>query len=151
MLRCATDHALPLAARRLTMSLLPKHRLSRFAATLWLLVCAVFLILTLLKHDLYSDERSALTHLVPVYFLSFPAGHIAVVAISKIKLALYLDVNFEPSILSECVFSWIFSVILGYLQWFILLPWVSRQCWRLFNALFNRENVSARRDQARPE
>lgn len=120
------------------MSLLPKHRFSRIAAALWLLAGAALLLLTLVKLDLTPDERSALAHLVPVYFLGFPSSHIAVVAASKIKLALYLHDRFEPSLFSECVYLWTLMMVLGYVQWFILLPWVSRRCRQACNRMFNR-------------
>ena len=94
--------------------------------------------LTLLQTNLYANERSALAVMVPLYFLGFPSGHIALVAINKIKLALYLNNGFEPSILSECLYLWAFTVILGYAQWFIVLPWLSRKCWQLCGVLFNR-------------
>lgn len=123
------------------MTLLPRHRITRFIAILWLLVCLAFLALTLLQNNLYANERSALAVMVPVYFLSFPGGQIALIAISKIKLALYFSAGFSPSILSEGVFLWTFTVVLGYLQWFVLLPWVSRICWRLSTALFRSQRV----------
>jgi hypothetical protein len=118
------------------MTLLPRHRVTRLVAIIWLWVCLACLALTLLQNNLYANERSALAVMVPVYFLSFPGGQIALIAISKIKLALYFSAGFSPSILSEGVFLWTFTVILGYLQWFVLLPWVSRICWRLSTALF---------------
>jgi hypothetical protein len=118
------------------MALLPNHTVTRLTAILWLLTCLAFLAMTLLQHNLYADERSALAVMVPVYFFSFPSGHIALTIISKIKLALYLSAGFSPSILSECVFLWTLSVVLGYLQWFILLPWITRKCWQLSGALF---------------
>ena len=120
------------------MTLLPRHPASRIAATLWLLACVAFLLWTLLKPDLYTEERSALSRLVAVYFLGFPSAHIAVMAVGKIKLALYLNAGFEPSILSECLSLWTAMVVLGYFQWFILLPWLARKLWHTCNAFFNR-------------
>lgn len=125
------------------MNFLPRHPVSRTAATLWLLACVALLVLTLLQHKLYANERSALAILVPVYFLGFPSGHIAVVAISKIKLALYLNAGFEPSILSECLYLWTFTVVLGYAQWFMVLPWFSRKCGQLCGMPFDLKNRSA--------
>lgn len=122
------------------MTLFPRHPLSRVAAALWLFACLALLVLTLLQTNLHANERSALAIMVPLYFLGFPSGHIALVAINKIKLALYLNAGFEPSILSECLYLWTFTVILGYAQWFIVLPWLSRKCWQLCGALFNRSD-----------
>ncbi len=127
------------------MTFLPKHRLSRIAAALWLMTCVALLLVTLSKQYLHADERSALTplrHLVPVYFLGFPSSHLAVVAASKIKLALYFRGEVAPSLFSECVSLWIGMVTLGYVQWFILLPWVSGRCWQACNTLFNRNDRS---------
>lgn len=127
------------------MTFLPKHRLSRVAAALWLLACVALLLLTLFNQDPQADERRTLTslrHLVPVYFLGFPSSHLAVVAAGKIKLDLYLRGAVEPSQFSECLSLWIAMVTLGYVQWFILLPWVSGRCWQACNTLFNRNGRS---------
>ena len=118
------------------MAFLPRHPVTRIAAIAWLSVCLAFLAMTLLQHSLYANERSALAVMVPVYFFSFPVGHIALTIISKIKLALYLSAEFSPSILSEGVFLWTLSVVLGYVQWFVMLPWLTRKCWQLSGALF---------------
>jgi hypothetical protein len=123
------------------MSILPKHPLTRIAALLWLSACVAFLILTLLQKGLYENERSALARLVLVYFLGFPCGHVALLIVNKIKIALYASAAFSPSILSECVFLWTLTTVLGYVQWFILLPWLSQKCLQLSRALFNRRNT----------
>lgn len=128
------------------MTFIPRHRASRVLAALWLLACVAVLLLTLLKHELYANQRSALTQLVTVYFLGFPSTHIAVLASAKIKLDWYLHARFEPSILSECVFLWTLMVALGYVQWFVVLPWISRKCWGLCNALLYRSG-GARREK----
>ena len=122
------------------ITLMPKHRITRLVALAWLFACLTFLILTLLQSDLYADERSALAQLVPVYFLNFPSGHLAPVAVSKIKLALYLHDGYTPSVLSESIFLWLFSMVAGYVQWFMLLPWISRSCLRVSRLLFDRQN-----------
>ena len=132
------------------MSLVPRHAATRVLAALWLLACLAVLLLTLLKHELYANQRSALTQLVTVYFLGFPSTHIGVVASAKIKLDWYLHARFEPSILSEAVFLWTLMVALGYAQWFVVLPWISRKCWALCNALFCRRGGS-RREKPRHE
>ena len=126
------------------MTLVPRQPALRVLAALWLLTCLAVLLLTLLKHELYANQRSALTQLVTVYFLGFPSIHIAVLASAKIKLDWYLHARFEPSILSESVFLWTLMVALGYAQWFVVLPWISRKCWGLCNALFCRSGSSMR-------
>ncbi len=116
------------------MTLIPTHPITRVVALCWLLACLAFLLLTLLRHDLYAGERGALTLLVPVYFLAFPFGHVALLAVGKIKLWLYLQNGADPSLLSEALALWTLTVLLGYMQWFMLLPWLSRRCWQCFSA-----------------
>lgn len=100
------------------------------AAALWFVACLLVLLLTLPGLDAHTDTRSALARLLAVYFLGFPSTHLAFVVVSKLKLALYLGSGFEPSLLSECLFTWTLMVVLGYAQWFIALPWLSRLCRR---------------------
>lgn len=121
------------------MTLFPQHRVSRIAALCWLLACVGFLIVTLGQPALYANDRAALTHLVPVYFLGFPSTHLAFVIVAKIKLALYLNGEFEPGIFSEGVYLWTLMALLGYAQWFIALPWISRASWRLCGELLNHD------------
>jgi hypothetical protein len=120
------------------MTLLPQHRVSRIAAVLWLLICAATLAVLLLQPGISANERPALTVLVPLYFFSFPLGHAGLMAGIEIKLALYLNGTPAPSILAEGLFLWTSFAVLGYTQWFLLLPWLSRRCQQLFNRLFNR-------------
>ena len=117
------------------MTLLPKHPIARVAALLWLLACLIFLLLALLQPKMYADERSALAMLVPVYFLAFPTGHVALLAVNKLKLHWYLSTGFSPDIPTECILLWTFIVLLGYLQWFVLLPWLARISLRCIRAI----------------
>lgn len=119
--------------------MIPKHPATRVVALCWLLACLTFLILTLLQRDLYADERSALAMLVPVYFLNFPSGHLAPVAVSKIKIALYVNGGFTPSVLTESILLRLFSMVAGYVQWFLVLPWISRACLYVSRLLFDRQ------------
>ena len=120
------------------MTLFPRHRHMRFAALAWLATCVVFLSITLLRSDPQAEDRSALATLVPVYFLGFPCSHLALLAINKVKLALYLEAEFVPGIWSEGLLLWTLTTVAGYFQWFILLPWLSRRCLQLSRVLFGR-------------
>lgn len=120
------------------MALFPRHRALRIVAALWLLASAAMLIATLLQPGIHGTGRSALVYLTPLYWLSFPLGHFGVIAGIRIRVELYLDYHYVPSVLTEGLYLWGVLTVLGYLQWFLLFPWVSRQSRRLANALFNR-------------
>jgi len=111
----------------------------RLVATTWLLASVVMLTFILLRPDIYGNDRSALVYLTPLYWLSFPLGHAGVIAGIQIRLELYLNFNFVPSILSQGIYLWSALTMLGYLQWFVLLPWVAQKCRQLSHFLFNRD------------
>ena len=106
---------------------------------LWLLASAIMLVVTLLQPNIQGGERTALVYLTPLYWLSFPLGHIGVIGGIRLRLDLYLGYNVVPSILAEGLFLWTALTVLGYAQWFVLLPWVATGFRRLSRFLFNRD------------
>jgi hypothetical protein len=120
------------------MEFYPRHPVMRLVATAWLLASVVMLTITLLRPDISGNDRSALVYLTPLYWLSFPLGHVGVIAGIDLRLELYLKFNFVPSILSEGLFLWTALTALGYLQWFVLLPLLAQACRRLADFLFRR-------------
>lgn len=113
------------------VTLFPQHRIVRYVAVAWLLAAFAILAVMLLRPELHAGDRGALSTLVPLYFLSFPLGHAALMAVNKLKLALYLSNEFVPGMLTEGLLLWILLAVLGYVQWFLLLPWLSRSIRRL--------------------
>src|SRR5215813_6117033 len=113
----------------------PRRPFSRVLAALWLLACLAILLVLLTHPGIHGDAKSPLKILVPLYFLSFPLGHAGVTACIEIKLALYLRGWPQPGILLEGLFLWTSLTLLGYAQWFLLLPWVSRRCRQLADFL----------------
>lgn len=111
----------------------------RLVATAWLLASVLLLTFTLLRPDISGNDRAALVYLTPLYWLSLPLGHVGVIAGIRIRLELYLNFNFVPSILSEGLYLWAALTVLGYLQWFVLLPLLARACRRLADFLSRRD------------
>jgi hypothetical protein len=112
----------------------PQHRFLRFAAVIWLLVAAALLVAMLLRPELQANERKALSVLVPLYFMSFPLGHVGLLAVNRMTLELYLGNEFVPAIYVEGVWLWTLLTVLGYAQWFLLTPLVSSRIRRLGSA-----------------
>jgi hypothetical protein len=117
----------------------PRHPALRIVATLWLLASVVLLVITLLRTDIHGSDRAALVYLTPLYWLSFPLGHLGVMAGIRLRLELYLNFNVVPNVLAEGLFLWTALTVLGFAQWFLLLPWVADGCRRLSRFLFNRD------------
>lgn len=120
------------------MTLWPRHPALRVAAVAWLLASIVLITVTLLRPEIQANDRGALSTLVPLYFMSFPLGHLGVMAISKLKVALYMDSQYVPGIFTEGLILGTCLVVLGYFQWFVLLPWVSRKCCQVADFLSKR-------------
>lgn len=120
------------------MALLPQHRLLRIVAVAWLLISAVLITVALLRPEIQANDRAALSTLVPLYFLSLPLGHLGLLAVNRLTLELYVTSHTVPGIFSEGLMLWAALTFLGYLQWFVLLPWVSRLCRRLASFLSKR-------------
>jgi hypothetical protein len=108
------------------MTVFPRQAFVRVVATLWLLAAMAMLLITLLRSGIGLDERSALSTLVPLYFMSLPSGHLAVLALSKAKIELYVSSGLTISIFYEGLALWTALTVLGYLQWFVLLPSIAR-------------------------
>ena len=115
----------------MTGRLLPRHRLLRGLAIAWLAVAVLVGAATLLGPEIYDNDRSALSDLMPLYFLSFPLGHLGLLACNKLKLYLYLQYHTVPDILYEGLLLWLALTVLGYVQWFVLLPLVAGTLRRL--------------------
>jgi hypothetical protein len=120
------------------MTLFPRHPILRIVATAWLLASVVMLLATLLRPEIGLNDRAALSSLVPLYFLSFPLGHVSVVALSRLKVDLYVSFGMAPGIFSEGLLLWILLTVFGYTQWFVLLPWLARKSRKLTDFLFDR-------------
>ena len=125
------------------MTIFPRHRVLRIAAAAWLLAAVVMLTATLLRPDVWGNDRAALVWLTPLYWLSFPLGHAGVMAGIWIRVELYVGPQFVPSVFAEGLYLWTVLMILGYVQWFVLLPWISRKCWQLSRAIFDKDRQAA--------
>jgi hypothetical protein len=115
-------------------------------AAAWLLACLTTLIVLVTRVALHEGDRSALAALVPLYWLSLPLGHAGIQALIQIRTTLYLS-GAVPGLLAEGLASWLALTVLGYAQWFVLLPLVARKCQQLLQFLFNRD--AAESDTAR--
>jgi hypothetical protein len=120
------------------MTLFPRHPAVRITATAWLLASVVLLTLTLLRPDISGNDRSALKLLTPLYWLAFPLGHAGVMAGIELRLRLYLEFNFVPSVLTEGLYLWTTLTLLGYAQWFVLVPLLAQKLWQLSGFLSKR-------------
>lgn len=134
------------------MKLLPRHPFTRLAAKLWLLASLAMLVVTFARPEIQGGDRSALVYLTPLYFLSFPLGHLGLMAGIDIRVALYVNDHVVPGVFAEGLYLWASLTLLGYLQWFALLPWIAGKCGQLSRGIFDfRGDSDAGREGAAAE
>ena len=123
--------------RRFPVSIFPRHPVTRLVALLWLLASLAMLVVTFARPEIQGGDRSALVYLTPLYFLSFPLGHLGLMAGIEIRVELYVTDHVVPSVFAEGLYLWASLTLLGYLQWFVLLPWIAGKCGQLSRSIFD--------------
>jgi len=118
------------------MSLLPRHRLARYAAAAWALASAASLAAFLLHPAVAAGGRSALATLVPLYLAGMPASHAGMAAVIELRLRIYLEGG-TLAVSTEGAALWALIAALGYLQWFVLLPGLARLTQRVLARWFS--------------
>ena len=86
-----------------------------------------------------ASSRSALVYLTPLYWLAIPLGHVGVMAGIELRLRLYLELTFVPSVLAEGLYLWAVLTLLGYAQWFVLVPLLAQKL-RQLSAFLSKRN-----------
>lgn len=119
--------------------IVPRPPVLRIVAVVWLLASVALIAVTLLRPEMQTNDRAALSTLVPLYFMSLPLGHLGVIALGKLRLALIVDYGFVPGIFAEGLATGAVLTALGYAQWFVVLPWIARRCAQLARFLFKRD------------
>ena len=95
-----------------------------FVKSLWVGASLFVLVVTTSSYDgkSYSDIWIFLTWLMLI--LSFPAG--LAVSAAHYALGVFFSTTVETSYLSLAL-EWLVYFVLGYLQWFVVLPWLWRK------------------------
>ena len=98
--------------------------LAKIVKALWVGVSLFVLVVTVVSYDdkSFSDIWIFLTWLMLI--LSFPAG--LAVSAAHYALGAVFSTTVETSYLSLAL-EWLVYFVLGYVQWFVLLPWLWRK------------------------
>ena len=111
--------------------MIPKSLIGKLIAFTWLVACLGVLLFAYIQRDIHDMPIAVIWLLL---FLTFPigifAGPLAVLLNPLINSTLGL--NYDP--FGEMLVHWVIFVLVGYLQWFILIP-------KLFNYVLNKQNT----------
>jgi hypothetical protein len=59
----------------------------------------------------------------------------------ELRLRLYLELNLVPGVLTEGLYLWTVLTLLGYAQWFVLLPLLAQKLRQLSGFLSKRKTA----------
>ena len=96
------------------MNVLSVLTVYRFVLGVWSALCLSVLVFAIVQRDIH-DMDIAYTYFM--LFLTFPSGLVVAGVLAALSTAFYL-----PGGLAGVLFTWPPFVVLGYLQWFVLLP-----------------------------
>jgi hypothetical protein len=110
------------------VALIPKSRIGKVLATVWLMSCVAVLVFGFVQRDIH-DMPIAFTWFL--FFLSFPIGSVAVAVIGYLTGAVTLEFGLNYYPFWNELPMWVTGVIVGYLQWFVVVPLIARGFKRL--------------------
>lgn len=95
--------------------------------TIWLLACAMIFLATIYLYDPQTGKDIVPVFLWAMIFLTFPSGILT--ASFSALLVMGADSEFLLPISSTVGLSalWFAFVLIGYVQWFFLIPWLWRK------------------------
>jgi hypothetical protein len=113
---------MPLAIER--ASFIPRRRGSRIAAFLWFAVCVCVFILAACR----NGDRAGLALTYASVVLTFPACFLAIaIAVAFSSIASLISGAPLPETLASLAAFWALVTIMGYVQWFVIVPWLLRK------------------------
>jgi hypothetical protein len=96
-----------------------------FARTIWIVLAVVVLAVTLLNFDPESNPDISIFLFYAMLVLSFPAGLLLAGILSYGTIALHSMLGIEiGSNHGSILVMWIAFLVVGYGQWFVLLPYL---------------------------
>lgn len=100
-------------------------RLSVIKLSFWLVICSAILCIPLF--DMHNEEAHIYYGLL-ILGITFPSGYLYAISIAFIGFSLDKCCGISlPSNELMLIPVWIGFVIVGYIQWFILIPWIFKK------------------------
>jgi hypothetical protein len=111
----------------------------RVLKALWLLACVSVLADTLI-HSGPEHRDGGVALFLTMLGLSFPSGWLSLVMLKLLEMLKIFDIS-KATELQTILIAWITLFILGYLQWFVLVPAIVRW-WRQKFGNGGSDNIS---------
>jgi hypothetical protein len=104
--------------------MIPRSFIGRCLAIIWLLACIALLVSAFKQQHIHDMPEAVIPLLVA---LSFPIGYFVVIVagLAWAGASATLHLTYHP--FRDLIPIWVPVVVLGYLQWFVLVPWLFRK------------------------
>lgn len=102
----------------------PRSLTGRLVLGMWLAAASGLLAFAYVQRDIHDMPVAFLWLMI---FLTFPLGVIGSVAVGAVSATIFSSLGFGYQPFLEMAAYWCVLVVLGYVQWFILVPAVVRR------------------------
>lgn len=109
----------------LDMYLIPRCLVGRLLASFWLVCCLAVLVFGFVQRDIHDMVEAFVWFMI---FLSAPLGLLVIPFLGSWGLAESLGYPYEPFF--DLLPLWCGASVVGYMQWFIVAPWLARKIFR---------------------
>jgi hypothetical protein len=106
------------------LNFIPKAIKEKSSARAWLLLCVAVLVFGWIQRDIH-DMPEAFIYLMIA--LTVPIGFLVAITVGTATsyISQALNISYHP--FWDLMPFWLSSTVLGYVQWFILVPWLRRK------------------------
>ena len=103
---------------------MPKSNMYRTLLVVWFALCSLVFVRYLNVGD--KDAEHLIVFAIKMLVLTFPAGYIGNLFAAGIDTSI-TTLGVELSKSQNVFLQWFFMTLAGYVQWFVLLPWLWRK------------------------
>jgi len=109
----------------MTMNVLPHSMFGRSLLGLWFAACVAVLVFAFVQRDIHDTDIAVAWFMI---FLTLPIGYALAAFLGFIFMLLYETFGLVvPGGFLFNSLSWLLFVAVGYLQWFLIVPWAYRK------------------------
>ncbi len=121
------------------MKILPTSRIGHSLLFIWLIACLATLVFAFVQREIH-DASIVFAYLM--IFLTFPLGYALAAFVGAISFGLYstMGIVMPDGFIPNLVW-WVMFVAVGYLQWFVLVPWLFRKLHRSSDPVAERNSA----------
>jgi len=105
-----------------------KAGLARIWKIIWIFLCVVVYLISMIFFDKWPNGEASIFLAITMFVLTFPLGLILFLLVNCVAYVLYTKFGISaPENYFALTVTWIVFVVVGYFQWFVLIPYLKRR------------------------